>query len=700
MKPKKLQIFFAVSHLESLGDLKYKLASESNKFKLSEELSETKIIEDNVDFKVQVFSISFDESNITNCQYELEINLDVANIETFTGKIKFNKNKNNFIYDFSFDILHKEKEDLRPPPSLNLSYYDKFYLFNKVLKDKYQDNEQLFNSLLEDSFNLLKMDCDYYYIDFYLSLFTNSYKSSKIIELLSYFDFKKIKRTEKINIEEISPVLNEVKNDPELITKYANENEKDKYKEIIYSIILYYSINYDSNKINELLEEKNANKYYQKILYSNQDYFIDIELQNSFVDEMINNGFEFNYENFILTLKYLKTLENILVFINKHTKMIYELLKNKKTKKDDEDNEENEEEEENEENIKDKKINLCDIIKIKYNGNINNISKEINTLLDKQYIFEYIELGEEFWKKYSEFFNKQNLNILLEIKKILENIKNKKSDLVKDINFINKFIHDTGIEMSKMRKFRNNIEILEFIKEKDIYYTSKSFKKFRDVNIFVGLNFSMGKEEKIEFLKLWKTFDFNEMFDEEQYMEFQKIIISNICHISLFHLIFQLFGEYNENNSNNYENIILLRDKYNSLIQLVTQKNLSDINDVFIEDSSNLIYILAQKKGIGKSFIQKDLLKKLPLSINNKIFLKLLSKFKDIPDNIIEEIADYFSKGKDNLICENLINNFKRIDNIKCKRLILNKISNSLIINKEMIYYEKEKKSNKSFNRI
>ena len=236
------------------------------------------------------------------------------------------------------------------------------------------------------------------------------------------------------------------------------------------------------------------------------------------------------------------------------------------------------------------------------------------------------------------------------------------------MDFINKFIHDTGIEMSKKRKFRNNIEILDFIKYKDIYYSDKTFKKFRDTNIFIGFNLSMNRDEKNEFLKLWNSIDFNEIFDEEQYFEFQKIITSHISHISLFHLIFQFFGEFDEKNSKNYDNIILFRDKYNSLIKLLSKENINDLNDSFIEDSANLIYILEQNKSLGKSFIQNDLVKRLPIEINNKIFLKLLSKYAKLPDNIIEEIADFFSKGKEHLMCENLINNFKNIVNKKCKK--------------------------------
>ena len=56
------------------------------------------------------FFISFNESNLYNSESELIINLKTSELESFEGKIKFNKNKENLIYDFSFDILIKEKK--------------------------------------------------------------------------------------------------------------------------------------------------------------------------------------------------------------------------------------------------------------------------------------------------------------------------------------------------------------------------------------------------------------------------------------------------------------------------------------------------------------------------------------------------------------------------------------------------------------
>ena len=193
LEPNKKHIFFVVSHLNDKKDLIYELPKNYNKFGLAEEYSELKEVDEHILFKVRVFSISFNESNLNDSESELIINLKISQLESFEGKIKFNKNKENLIYDFSFDILHKGKEDVYPPNTLNLSYYDKFYLFNQVLKNNYQNNESLFNSLLEDSLNLIKIDYDYYYIDFYLYLLCNSYKSQKIIFVLSYYDLEKIK---------------------------------------------------------------------------------------------------------------------------------------------------------------------------------------------------------------------------------------------------------------------------------------------------------------------------------------------------------------------------------------------------------------------------------------------------------------------------------------------------------------------------
>ena len=340
-----LQAFFIVSNLEVVDTmLKYFRYSKKNKTSLDliERLSIKKYNKEGVEYIIKVFSFSFEESK--SKEKETEIHLNGFDNE-FIGKIKFTPKKNNFIYDISFDISSKDGTDAIPE-HLNLSKCQQFNIFIELFKDiNFKDDEKLFNSLLNDSFNILKED--YYYVDFYLSLLANSYSNKNIIELLSYFNLKKIKLSEKIDKNNFSTVLNKIKISPDLITKYlkAKDSEIEKNLEIFYVILLYYRLNYEENNVNELFEDHSIIKYYRKILFSNKDYFIKICLSNSFIDEIIQTDFEMNYDNLLLILNYLKNLEKILIFLNKYSEQIFKVFQTK----------------EKEESLRE---NKCDVIKL------------------------------------------------------------------------------------------------------------------------------------------------------------------------------------------------------------------------------------------------------------------------------------------------------------------------------------------------
>ena len=464
--------------------------------------------------------------------------------------------------------------------------------------------------------------------------------------------------------------------------------------EIFYTLLLYYRINYDPNNVNELLEDNKINIYYQKILFSNAEYFNRIYIPNSFIDEMLKKGFIMNYENLIIILKYLKRFENILIFLNKESKIISDVFETIKENK-----ENNEEEEENIEN--EEIINLIDIIKIKEDDNINLINEEMNKLLNTKNILNYINIGQDFWLKYSEFFNEKNIETLIGIEKIIKLIQVKNKDLITNSDFIYKFIHQTGLYMSINHKFKDNIELLKFIKEKDIYYTEKKYKLSRSVEIFNGLNLSENNEE--EFLKIWNSIDFIDMFKDQikddPYKEFQKTIISLADNIQSFHLLFKMFN-YSNTKICNEDTVNLLKNKYISLIGVYNIDNFNKFNDIFIEDTILLIYLLDSKLSIAHNFIQNDLSKKLPLALTNKIIFELLSKFKELSDKVYEQISDFFTKNKENLECQNLVNIVKNINNInntKCIKMILNKINKSMILEKNMIFDPIERNELKVF---
>ena len=297
----------------------------------------------------------------------------------------------------------------------------------------------------------------------------------------------------------------------------------------------------------------------------------------------------------------------------------------------------------------------------------------------KEDLFKLIDFGREFWEFYSSIFFKKNLDDLIEIENILKKMKTK--GLINNINFIYKFINETA-----MNTKLNNLEILNFVKN---YYNKEEYKQYRNENIFNGINFDdMKEEEKIEFLKIWKEIKFIDIFEDEEYKNFQNIIISKINDIKNYYLIFQLFG-FPEKIDFQYKEIIEeIKDKYKILIKKSIKENLNE--DSFIDNSAKLIYILYKIENQKKeaiSFIQTV----VDNSIVSKILIRLLSKFKNLSNDNIKKISKFFYEEKENLKYINLIQHFKSIDNEECKKEILNGISDSLMIDKNMLFYDRER---------
>ena len=692
-KPKKknlnneYQNYFIISH-ESFVDktINYNLSSDCGGMSaLSEELSIDYDKNGEESYKIKIFSYKYNPSKIK--EPKTEIILSGYGSASFSGIITFKPDKDNFIYDFSFDIFKEKLQDISPPKSLTLSTNEQFNIFNQLLREKNIQKEDLLSSLLDNSFYYLK-DLESYYFDFYLSLLYNS--NNKIIEVLSYFNLNKIKLPEKIDIPKYSGFLNKIKISPNIITKNLNDKkEREKYLEIFYSLILYFRINYEINKVNDLFIDNDASsKYYIKIVLANNKHFNNIPpLNNSFVDEIMKNIDNLNQEKLETILKLLKKFEKILIFLNENCESICKMINRKKLKNEEEgeDEEEEEEEEDNDEEINEnKKINLIDIIKISIDDNIEKINYEIDRLLDNIKILKYIDIGQKFWENYSQYFNKKNLNALISIKKIILMIKSK-TKLIKNDEFIFLYIHETGIDMALKQGFKNNLEMLTFFLKEDNYYISEKYKRARNIEIFNGLKLSEINEENEGFFTLWNSIDFIKIFDQEQNLAIQKLIISNAKDAPSFHILFKLFNYYDQKIFNE-DTTLLLRDKYISIIQNYDIIDESIKNKIMIEDSALLIFLL-DKINFGTNFVKDDFINKLSISFINKVFLELLNNnnYHDLSDKLIEEISNYFTSNENLKKITNFLNIINNAKNTKCLINILGKID-KLIIKKGMIF--------------
>ena len=456
------QNFFIISHLSKYDRiLKYNLSPESiGMSNFSEKLS-IDYNENEEDYKIKLYSYSYNPSKIK--EPKTEIILYGYGSESFSGYISFEPKVDNFIYNFSFELYKGKLKDIPPPKSLKLPKNLQFDIFKQYLNDTNIKKEQLLSSLLDSSFHYIR-DSEYYYFDFYLSLlFILNYK---IIEVLSYFNLDKIKLPEKIDVQKYSNNLNKIKNSTDIITKYLNDDNKEieKNLEIFYSILLYFRINYEKDKVNDLFKDNAASKYYLKILISNNKNFENIPpLSNSFVDDILNNLENLDIQKLYNILNYLKKLDKILIFLNENADVIYNKINGEKDNSEEDENENEEEDEdknnENNNNIKEK-IKLIDIIQISNDDNLDKISNEIERLLENEKILQYLDIGQKFWEKYSEYFSKKNLNALIKIKDIIQNIIKIKKDLIKNNDFIFHFIHETGLDMSIHNKFKNTVFFL------------------------------------------------------------------------------------------------------------------------------------------------------------------------------------------------------------------------------------------------
>ena len=699
---KGIEVFFIVSHPESFNISYESSKKNKNTSDLKSRLSIKRFNKEDIAFIIEVYSFSFYESK-NKGMIEEEIILNGYGSAKFIGKIKFNCKKNNFIYDFSFDIYHKDEEDIPPPKSFDLTKSQQLNIYIEMIKySQIQNNELLFDSLIIDSFKFLKKENEYYFIDFYLSLLSICYTKKYIINLLDYFSLKRIKLSEIIDKQNFSSVLNKIKISQDFIKKHLNnESEMEKYLEIFYTLLLYYRLNYEYENTNELFDCNDA-KFYRKILFSKKEYFDKICLNNSFFDNNLSD-IEMNYNNLLLILNYLKRFDKILTFLNKNSAIILGIFNKSKENDKNEDEKEEEEEDENEgkekdnsDEIEEEKTNFIDlikIVKIKEDDNIDLISKEIDKILDNN-LLKYVNIGQEFWENYAEYFNNKNLNILIHLEKIINKLmkKQKEGQKISSCNFIYKFIHETGLNMAINHKFKNNKELLEFIKEKDRFYYSDKYKE-KDLRIFKGLKLSeLLQDSSINF---WKSIHFDQIFDENQYKEFQEIIISLVSNIEQFSLLFQLF-DYSNNKIFNGDTVFLFKNKYLSLIKNFNQEEFKEFNDKFIDDSALLIYLLDKKVNSAQNFIRDDLSKKLPISLINEIFLKILSRYDDLSDDISQEIIDFFTKKRENLKSENLIYIVKQLKNIKYIKQILSKISH-MVIKRNMIFALKDSNEVKLF---
>ena len=664
-KNQKNKVFFITSNPTSIDkNINYSLSSAIGNANL-EKTIEYKI--ENFTTNVFYFEINPDalkekDKDVNSKRYKTKIFLKYNNI--FEGIILFKEDKNSFIYDFKFNDIYDWTKKISPPKYINYAKVKQLKLFNEALKVlKVKQDDILYKDLIIDSQCYITGQT--FFFDFYLQILKSCYSQKEVKTLLKMFKLARVKLPEKMDTKEYIGFLSLIEKKPNILTKHCTERDNpEKYLTNFYTILLYFRMNYEKEKVQDLLNNENLTKFFIEILPINYQYFSNLNVPDKLISEILNQK-NLSYKAIIGTLSYANTIEKVLSIINNNYENIANTCINEK-----------------------KKINMSEITNPKQTDDLNQIIKEGKKLLTNEKIF--ISFDEQLWKNYIQFNDNSNVKNLILINKGLLFYQKVENNLNPDKFELNLKIHKTGLLLIEKGEIKNE-ELIEFINE-DIYFKDKKFesKGLRPLSILKGIDLEKANDE---FFKKWNESNIFKIYSFIDY-EFKKELINIINDMKDFGKLLKLFDYKGTKIKDNI--IKLLCDKFKELIKTYKLENCPN----FIKDISLFIYINDKTDNI------KDFLNNI-IEINiksvqtlNDIYIDLFSNYKDISNNLMEYVANYYTKKEDKLNIKNILFLFQNFNSKYFLKLVFNRISYFIIREEEIFSQEEDINSFKLLDEI
>ena len=385
-----LKVFFINTNQSNIDNqLEYSLFNNEGMANLQKVFSKNKKNEENnelIDYTISIFSFDIIPKDLKENnrekytkKFKAIINLKYNN-NIFNGLILFKESKSNFIFDFKFE---KNNNNISPPNDLNLSKLEQLKLYRELFRQlniKQDDNLSIILTL--DAQNFFMGNNSTYYLDFFLETLKQCYSRKEVKTLLMMFKLDRVRLTNKLNVKEYSSMLNIIEKKPEIITKYCSQKDnKDKYLKVFYILLLYFRVNYEEDKVRELLNKKELWKFFIKILPLNYKYFSRIELPKELIQEIFHQK-DLTYDIIKGGISYIPLNKNIFKIINNNCDSILEAC------------------------IKsDKKLIMGELVFPKESDDLVEIMNEIGNIIiyqiDKKKLF--IIFDEYFWKQFIKF---------------------------------------------------------------------------------------------------------------------------------------------------------------------------------------------------------------------------------------------------------------------------------------------------------
>ena len=227
-----------------------------------------------------------------------------------------------------------------------------------------------------------------YYFDYFLEIFKLCFSRKEVKILLLMFKLDRVKIPNNFVVKDYSDILNLIEKKPDIILKYCNQNDdKNKYLKIFYTILLYFRQNFEKEKVYDLLSKKELFQYFSEILPFNHQFFVNIEIPEILINEILKQK-KLSYDIIEGIISYISSNKNKLISINNNIDSIFDFCEKNKI--------------------------ILNMIKLAYPKEIDNlteiiyeIGKIINYELNNNK--QFILFNEEYFKKYIEFDVNKNL---------------------------------------------------------------------------------------------------------------------------------------------------------------------------------------------------------------------------------------------------------------------------------------------------
>ena len=558
------------------------------------------------------------------------------------------ESKDFFEYDFNI-----EKTDFQP-----LSHEKQFEIYVEILRKKL--NKKVTspenNNLIISTHRLLDEKEKKYNFFFYLLIFMECYKTKSIQQHLFCFKPEKIEGLgtfPESKIKLMKTILNLISKNPSKTLNLQNLKDEIELNELFYSILLYFNMNFQKEKVEEMFKDEKILTYLSKKLISFHSLYQGLILPKDTIRNLIKKSK--TSEEILGFLPYIGT--NIIEFLQ----LIYSELEFIKSIYDNELDKLNEENE-NKEKKDRKEIQKIELEKYVIPQKEDNIEKlyEVASLIFislKMSNMDLIKFSKSLIGKYIEFYYGKSLKKLQLLTNLINLIKknDKKFEFKYEDKDIDLIIHETGIELIKNKKMKNT-EILDFISS-DIYFNSEKFEKayYRPLEILDGIDIEALDDK---FFSIWEKINFNNIFIKWMNAFYDKIALL-IGNMKDFGLLYKFFL-FNNEKAYKSDTLKIMKKKYIEL--LPTYK--PEICSKFIEETIKIISLLDEKKLDTKELLE-SIQNNLDFEKVNEIYIKLSDENKNLRDKTKDVMVGYFTTNKNNSNPSSLIYLIKNCKNLR-----------------------------------